>query len=162
SMTGWEGYWRKRLDLMREQSKSGFGRAFTMATIYARLADKDQAFEWLQNAYEEHDGTLILLKTGHPYLDGLRSDPRFEDMLRRGGQASGESTGDEADWPQQVSPPRSGPLTSHGAALRQTSRAEHVMSWINRHGRTAALALAALLVAAASIAYFITRGNYKA
>jgi len=52
------------------------------AKIYAALGEKDQAFEWLEKAYEGREGTLGGLKV-NPKMDNLRSDPRFSDLLRR-------------------------------------------------------------------------------
>lgn len=52
-----------------------------LALVYAALGDKDQAFIWLEKAYQERSG-LATLKV-HPALDSLRSDPRFDGLLRR-------------------------------------------------------------------------------
>ena len=41
-----------------------------------------EAFEWLERAYDERDGTLAFIKND-PAYDGLRSDRRFQDLLRR-------------------------------------------------------------------------------
>jgi tetratricopeptide (TPR) repeat protein len=50
--------------------------------LNAVLGRKDEAFEWLDRAYEERDPLLALIK--HLLLcDPLRDDPRFEDLLRR-------------------------------------------------------------------------------
>jgi TolB-like protein/Tfp pilus assembly protein PilF len=48
------------------------------------LGDKDQAFVWLERAYTEHSNTLMTLKV-EPGYDSLRSDPRFQDLMRRVG-----------------------------------------------------------------------------
>jgi len=43
----------------------------------------DQAFEWLERAYEERDGILVYLNAA-PFFDSLRDDdPRFQDLLLR-------------------------------------------------------------------------------
>jgi hypothetical protein len=55
---------------------------FRMVEIYAQLGEKDQAFEWLEKLYEEHHFWMPFLKV-HAHLDPLRSDPRFNDLLRR-------------------------------------------------------------------------------
>ena len=53
-----------------------------IAAIYAALGNKDEAFAWLDNAYEAHTFVLIELKV-NPMFDMLRSDPRFVDLLGR-------------------------------------------------------------------------------
>jgi len=54
---------------------------FLIAELYARLGQKDQAFEWLEKAYAEHPGGLVRLKEEVGF-DNLRSDPRCADLLR--------------------------------------------------------------------------------
>jgi len=72
---------RECLRELKETREGGVG-AYEVALIHAGLGEKDQAFEWLDKAYEEHDKGLVYLKVDPP-LDPLRSDPRFEDLLRR-------------------------------------------------------------------------------
>jgi hypothetical protein len=50
------------------------------AMVYAYLNDMDNAFHWLEVAYEERDYWLISLKLS-PDWDKFRGDPRFNDML---------------------------------------------------------------------------------
>jgi hypothetical protein len=49
--------------------------------VHTALAEKDQAFEWLDRAYQERDESFIHLKVD-PRLDSLRSDPRLTERLR--------------------------------------------------------------------------------
>lgn len=63
-------------------SKIHYVPAYLWTTIYAALGEKDRAFRWLQKAYDEHDAYLVRLKVD-PAMDPLRSDPRFQDLLRR-------------------------------------------------------------------------------
>lgn len=53
-----------------------------MAVIHAGLGDKDQAFAWLDRAYEERTVMLPIVYVD-PKYDSLRSDPRFADLIRR-------------------------------------------------------------------------------
>jgi tetratricopeptide (TPR) repeat protein len=53
-----------------------------MVVAYAGIGEHDHAFEWLERAYEERDGTVYWLKAA-PVFDPLRSDPRFDDLARR-------------------------------------------------------------------------------
>jgi hypothetical protein len=52
-----------------------------LAIIYLYAGEKDHALEWLEIAYEERDANMPYL--GLPIYDSLRSDPRFQDLLRR-------------------------------------------------------------------------------
>jgi TolB-like protein/Flp pilus assembly protein TadD len=63
--------------------KEGIGR-YEIALIYAALGEKDEAFAWLEKSFEAHDKGLTFLKID-PCLDPLRSDPRFQDLIRRVG-----------------------------------------------------------------------------
>lgn len=55
---------------------------FAFVHIYTGLGKIDQAFEWLEKAYEARDPKLSYLKV-HPRWDRLRQDARFDDLLRR-------------------------------------------------------------------------------
>jgi len=79
---GIRGYWTKVLDSYKQQCKEGGGSAYGIASFYARLGDKSQALQWLAKAFEERAIHLVDLKED-PVFDGLRSDPRFADLVRR-------------------------------------------------------------------------------
>jgi serine/threonine protein kinase/tetratricopeptide (TPR) repeat protein len=55
---------------------------YAVATVYAALGDKDQAFARLNQAYEEHSFLLDFVKVD-PELDPLRADPRFHELVRK-------------------------------------------------------------------------------
>ena len=55
-------------------------------TAYVAMGDKDQAFAWLEKAYSQHSYALLTLKVD-PSYDPLRSDPRFQELMRRVGLA---------------------------------------------------------------------------
>jgi TolB-like protein/Tfp pilus assembly protein PilF len=55
---------------------------YGIATVYAALGDKDQAFAQLEQAYKQRTEYMDFLKVD-PELDSLRSDPRFQGLLRR-------------------------------------------------------------------------------
>jgi tetratricopeptide (TPR) repeat protein len=73
---------RKILEDFNTFSKTRYVDAFWVARVYAGLGEKDQALECLERAYREHSGTMWALKMD-PQCDPLRSDPRFQDLLRR-------------------------------------------------------------------------------
>ena len=54
----------------------------SMAVIHAALGENDRAFAYLDSAYKEHDVRLSFLRAD-PKWSVLRSDTRFEEMLRR-------------------------------------------------------------------------------
>ena len=84
SATAAQAYWQKRLEQEIEDGKREGNENFDMAEIHAQLGNKDQAFEWLEKAFKDHDYLMIYLKVA-PNLDPLRSDPRFVDLLHRMG-----------------------------------------------------------------------------
>ncbi len=73
---------RKILHELIEDSKRGVVELSGIARIYAALGETDQAFGWLEKAYEDHEHWLVALKVD-PMFDSLRSDPRFQALLRR-------------------------------------------------------------------------------
>jgi TolB-like protein/lipoprotein NlpI len=72
----------KILEQLNELSRQRHATAYIFGRIYAALGQKDEAFRWLETAYREHGEWMILLKT-EPQFDCLRSEPRFQDLLRR-------------------------------------------------------------------------------
>jgi TolB-like protein/lipopolysaccharide biosynthesis regulator YciM len=69
--------------LKQEVQKSGIGR-YEIAFIYAGLGDKENAFAWLDSAFQARDKGILYLKID-PCLDPLRPDPRFQELIRRAG-----------------------------------------------------------------------------
>jgi len=53
-----------------------------MALVYAALGINDMAFTWLKKSYEKHEESLCSLKID-PKMDPLRSDLRFNTMLKK-------------------------------------------------------------------------------
>lgn len=74
----------KVLDELRRQPERSNISPYQMAIIYAGLREKDCAFAWLEKAYQQRNHGLVELKV-EPMLDGLRADPRFQDLLQRVG-----------------------------------------------------------------------------
>jgi tetratricopeptide (TPR) repeat protein len=67
--------------LKKFQDADGDSGASLYATIYAQWGDRARALEWLDRAMRLRDSGLVLLKTG-PLFDPLRSEPRFQAVLR--------------------------------------------------------------------------------
>ena len=73
-VSGWEGLVRKGEPVYPELP----------AYIYGLLGERDRAFAWMEKAMEVHSSGPPAFKTD-PTVDALRSDPRFEILLRRVG-----------------------------------------------------------------------------
>jgi TolB-like protein/DNA-binding winged helix-turn-helix (wHTH) protein/Tfp pilus assembly protein PilF len=70
----------KLLNDLKKRSNPSYSNAAEIAVIYASLGDTDQAMNWLEKGYEERFNPGVLLRPG---FDPLRSDPRFQDLVRR-------------------------------------------------------------------------------
>jgi len=55
---------------------------YLLAQAYVRLGDKDRAFECLERGYQARGFEMLVLKND-AQLDALRSDPRFQNLVRR-------------------------------------------------------------------------------
>ena len=82
--SGWKGAVSKAIEVLKAQRKSGYPSPYRIAQLYADIGDKEHAFEWLKVTYQESDDGLISLKTDFT-LDSLRSDPRFDELVRKVG-----------------------------------------------------------------------------
>jgi len=70
---------------LEQKSKSAYVSPYILATVYAGLDEKDKAFEFLERAYQERSLDISWHLKGDLRIDNLRSDPRFETLLRRVG-----------------------------------------------------------------------------
>jgi hypothetical protein len=57
-------------------------RSYYLASIYAALGDKDRAFGELERSFEERDCYLGRMASD-PFMDPLRDDTRFKELMRR-------------------------------------------------------------------------------
>jgi TolB-like protein/DNA-binding winged helix-turn-helix (wHTH) protein len=89
--TGYRGalaQWAQEIEHL-QATKQAFFPAY-LASVYAKLGDKNRTFHWLEESYKLHDssglGSDLIngLKTG-PELESIRNDPRYFDLLRRVG-----------------------------------------------------------------------------
>ena len=81
---GWKGALTKGIEARQTQRKTGYSSAYQIAILYAELGDKDQAFRWLNTAYQERDTYLYGLRTDF-LLAPLGSDARFAELVRKVG-----------------------------------------------------------------------------
>ena len=85
--SGWEGYWQKVLEQRKVVAARRYVEPYGFATLYARLGEKEQAMQWLEKAYLERSMFMTRLARD-PGFDGLRAEPRFQDLIRRLGPSS--------------------------------------------------------------------------
>jgi hypothetical protein len=76
-----------RLDIVKEELRRRkriyfSGWSTDLATLHARVGDRNQAFEWFEKVYEAREPSLLWLKVA-PNCDNVRSDPRFGALLQR-------------------------------------------------------------------------------
>ena len=82
--SGPKGYWKRTLENYKESAKSDYVPPVLVAKSCVRVGDKECAFEWLERGFDERDDLMVNLKV-EPVFDGIRSDPRFQDLVRRVG-----------------------------------------------------------------------------
>jgi tetratricopeptide (TPR) repeat protein len=70
---------------VKQKSKSGYVSPYMIATIYAGLGEKDRALELLEQAYQERSLDLASHLKADLRFDNLRSEPRFQALVRRVG-----------------------------------------------------------------------------
>ncbi len=70
------------VDQLQLISRTQYVSPYGLAQIYAALGDKEQTFKWLQIAYDDRAVWMSYLAVD-PVFDSLRSDQRFQDLLRR-------------------------------------------------------------------------------
>src|SRR5438034_1252721 len=73
---------RKILDQLVQQSQTRYVSAPSVAAVYVAFGEKEEAFRWLERAFEEHSGILQWIAF-LPEFRPLRPDPRFPQLLRR-------------------------------------------------------------------------------
>jgi TolB-like protein len=88
---GYKGFVQKQIDIQLdsqrsslEKDKNAYLPAFRVAESYARLQDKDKAFEYLNKAYDQREPQIAELKIRLPFVF-LRDDPRFKELVRKVG-----------------------------------------------------------------------------
>jgi len=69
---------------LKRLSSQSYVSPFEVALIHMGLGEMDQAFDWLEKAYQERSNWLVYLGVW-PILDVLRDDARFQNLVRRVG-----------------------------------------------------------------------------
>ena len=81
--TGRKAEAQKILSEWLHRRETSYISPYMIATVYAGLADKDKAFEYLEKAYRERSSDLPYFLKADLRMDSLRSDPRFQNLMRR-------------------------------------------------------------------------------
>jgi TolB-like protein/DNA-binding winged helix-turn-helix (wHTH) protein len=79
---GYTGWLQERLNRLNEASKNGDSLSFEHAELYAELGNTDMAMHYLEQGYREHTIELVRLQV-NPAYDDIRTDPRFQNLVRR-------------------------------------------------------------------------------
>jgi TolB-like protein/DNA-binding winged helix-turn-helix (wHTH) protein/Tfp pilus assembly protein PilF len=69
------------LDELKALSQQRYVSPLDIAVVYTGLGDRNSAFQWLERAYQER--TMRIQELPDPIFDSLRSDPHFQDLMRR-------------------------------------------------------------------------------
>jgi tetratricopeptide (TPR) repeat protein len=72
------------IDELKQLSQQRYVSPYFVAVVYAGLQDDDEAFTWLEKAYQEHHPYLILMDV-EPVFDRIRNDSRFIALKKRVG-----------------------------------------------------------------------------
>ena len=78
---------RKILRRLQGQPRTQYVSSMSIVGVYCAVGDKDHALQWLEKAVEQHDANADDI-TSLPFLDPLRGDPRFHNLLQRLGLPS--------------------------------------------------------------------------
>ncbi|HSP13559.1 MAG TPA: winged helix-turn-helix domain-containing protein [Thermoanaerobaculia bacterium] len=73
---------RQMLEELHRSSRQRYISPYHIAMIHAGLGERDEAFQWLEKAYDDREGRLTILRFA-PEFAPLRSDPRFTKLLQR-------------------------------------------------------------------------------
>jgi TolB-like protein/protein involved in temperature-dependent protein secretion len=81
---GWKAYLQKTLEFDKDEFNQGKHSAGSIAGNYALLGEYEEALKWLERSYQNREDAMAWLKVGTAY-NPMRSDPRFQDLVRRVG-----------------------------------------------------------------------------
>jgi len=86
AVTGKQDEARRILATLEKLHEQGAVPSGSVAILHGALGEPNEAFAWLERAYEERDPQLTYIKAGRRF-EPLRKDPRFEKLVRRVGLA---------------------------------------------------------------------------
>jgi serine/threonine protein kinase/tetratricopeptide (TPR) repeat protein len=87
--SGHKGAMKHAADLLASRARETYVSSIDVAVLYAIAGENDQAFEWLEKCLEERNPQMPYFGT-YVEFESLRSDPRFQDLLRKMNLPTGE------------------------------------------------------------------------
>jgi len=82
AQSGYRGAMRRAADIVAARSRTTYVGPTYIASLYMTAGEKERTLEWLEKSFEARDPNLPYV-SAKPTYDSLRSDPRFQDLLRR-------------------------------------------------------------------------------
>ncbi|HKW19492.1 MAG TPA: winged helix-turn-helix domain-containing protein [Terriglobales bacterium] len=82
---GAKGYWQNRLDSFGQEPAQEKADQYQLAVVLARVGQKERAFASLERSYASRSTELLYWLQGEPAFDSMRTDSRFQELLRRVG-----------------------------------------------------------------------------
>jgi serine/threonine-protein kinase len=135
---------------LTELSKERYVSPYDIALIHAALGETDEAFQWLEKAYDQRVEWMIYTNVD-PRLDPLRGDARFLDLMRRIGFAPTDSF-----RRSKLSRERQRRDTATEQPARVLSHAAPYKAWLSRREGKIFLALVAMTILA-GLGYLLLR-----
>ena len=74
----------KLVSSLEEAAATRYTCAYEVASVHLRLGNKEKAMEWLKRGLDEQCDCMVWL-TSEPWVDPLRVDPRYADLVKRVG-----------------------------------------------------------------------------
>ena len=78
------GYWRAQLAEVLKGGEANDTKTLNMATLYARIGEREKALSYVERALKERQSDLIFLNV-EPYFSDLKKEPRFQAVARQVG-----------------------------------------------------------------------------
>jgi eukaryotic-like serine/threonine-protein kinase len=80
--SGYRGVVQSSLKGLTEMAKHEYVSPYSIAQAYMRAGDEEKTLEWLEKAHDEHASGLVSV-AADPMFDPVRSNPRFQEILRQ-------------------------------------------------------------------------------
>ena len=85
--SGWRGIFERQLERALKSEKNGKASPILLLQLHSKLENREETFAYLEQAFSQREMLMATLKV-QPDFDFLRSDPRFDALLKRVGIAN--------------------------------------------------------------------------